>query len=65
MDAYTLDDFKLALSVQYLFWGYGVSQIVRYRRRALDHLARVHPGAIEQMKAGRPFVHPGIGTEGV
>ena len=65
MDAYTLGDFKLAMSVQYLFWGYGVWQILRYRRRALDHLARVHPGAIEQMKAGHPFVHPGIGTEGV
>ena len=65
MDAYTLDDYRLALSVQYLFWGFGVVQILRYRRRGLAHLARVHPGATEQMKAGRPFVHPGIGTEGV
>ena len=40
-------------------------QILRYRRRGLAHLARVHPGATEQMKAGHPFVHPGIGTEGV
>ena len=54
-----------ALSVQYLFWGLGVVQILRYRRRGLAHLARVHPGATEQMRAGRPFVHPGIGTEGV
>jgi predicted MFS family arabinose efflux permease len=65
MDAYTLDDYRLALSVQYLFWGFGVVQILRYRRRGLAHLARVHPGATEQLKAGRPFVHPGIGTEGV
>ena len=65
MDAYTLDDYRLALSVQYLFWGFGVVQILRYRRRGLAHLARVHPGATEQMRAGRPFVHPGIGTEGV
>ncbi|WP_457205157.1 MFS transporter [Nocardioides sp. P5_C9_2] len=65
MDAYTLDDYRLALSVQYLFWGLGVVQVLRYRRRALAHLARVHPGATEQMRAGRPFVHPGIGTEGV
>jgi MFS family permease len=65
MDAYTLGDFKLALSVQYLFWAFGVWQILRYRRRGLAHLARVHPGAIEQMRAGHPFVHPGIGTEGV
>jgi sugar phosphate permease len=65
MEAYTLGDYRIAMSVQYLFWGFGVVQILRYRRRALAHLDRVHPGATEQMRAGRPFVHPGIGTEGV
>jgi predicted MFS family arabinose efflux permease len=65
MGSYTLGDFKLALAVQYLFWALGVSQTLRYRRRGLAHLARMHPGSVEQMKAGRPFVHPGIGTEGV
>jgi sugar phosphate permease len=65
MESYTLGDFKLALAVQYLFWGLGVVQVLRYRRRGLAHLARVHPGSVEQMRAGRPFVHPGIGTEGV
>jgi len=65
MDSYTLGDFKLALAVQYLFWALGVSQTLRYRRRGLAHLDRMHPGSIEQMKAGQPFVHPGIGTEGV
>jgi sugar phosphate permease len=65
MGAYTLNDFKLALSVQYVFWALGVVQVLRYRRRGLAHLDRVHPGSIEQMKAGQPFVHPGIGTEGV
>ena len=65
MDSYTLGDFKLALAVQYVFWALGVVQTLRYRRRGLAHLARVHPGSVEQLKAGRPFVHPGIGTEGV
>ena len=65
MSAYSLADFKWALSVQYLFWAFGVVQILRYRRRGLAHLARVHPGAIEGMRAGKPFVHPGIGIEGV
>ncbi len=65
MSAYTLGDFKLAMSVQYLFWGLGVGQTLRYRRRGLAHLDRVHPGSVEQLRAGRPFVHPGIGTEGV
>lgn len=65
MDSYTLGDFKLAMAVQYLFWAVGVIQVLRYRRRGLAHLARLHPGSVEQMKAGQPFVHPGIGTEGV
>lgn len=65
MEAYTLDDFRWALSVQYLFWAYGIAQILRYRRRGIAHLNRVHPGAVEQMRAGQSFVHPGIGEEGV
>jgi len=65
MESYTLGDFKLAMSVQYVFWTLGVVQTLRYRRRGLAHLARVHPGSVEQMRAGHPFVHPGIGTEGV
>lgn len=65
MESYSLGDFKLAMSVQYVFWAFGIVQILRYRRRGLAHLARVHPGSVEQMRAGQPFVHPGIGTEGV
>lgn len=65
MSAYTLADFRCALTVQYVFWAWGVVEILRYRRRGIAHLERVHPGAVEQMRAGRPFVHPGIGEEGV
>jgi nitrate/nitrite transporter NarK len=65
MESYTLGDFKLAMAVQYLFWALGIVQTLRYRRRGLAHLARVHPGSVEQMRAGHAFVHPGIGTEGV
>jgi sugar phosphate permease len=57
--AYDLGDFKVALSVQYLFWAFGVVQVLRYRRRAIAHLHRVHPGAVESMKRGEVFVHPG------
>ena len=64
--AYGLDDFRVALSVQYLFWGLGAVQVLRYRRRAIAHLHRLHPGAVEQMKRGEPFVHPGfVDREGV
>jgi MFS family permease len=64
--AYGLDDFRVALSVQYLFWGVGAVQVLRYRRRAIAHLHRLHPGAVEQMKRGEAFVHPGfVDREGV
>lgn len=59
MTTYGLDDYKVALSIQYLFWGLGVVQILRYRRKGIRHLDRVHPGAVEAMKRGEPFVHPG------
>jgi MFS family permease len=59
MAAYGLDDYKAAMSVQYVFWVVGVVQVLRYRRKGLRHLARVHPGAIESMRRGNPFVHPG------
>ena len=39
MESYTLGDFKLAMSVQYVFWTLGVVQTLRYRRRGLAHLA--------------------------
>lgn len=64
--AYDLGDFKAAFATQYLFWVIGCAQILRYRRKALAHLRRVHPGAIETMRRGEPFVHPGFADrEGV
>ena len=45
------------MAVQYAFWALGVVQVLRYRRRGLAHLARVHPGSVEQMRAG-PAVRP-------
>ena len=65
MDAYDLGDFRVAMAVQFAFWALGITQVLRYRRRAIAHLQRVHPGAVEQMRSGRPWVHPGLGEEGV
>ena len=66
VSAYGLDDFRVALSVQYAFWAFGAFQVVRYRRKALAHLDREHPGAVATLKRGEPFVHPGFApTEGV
>lgn len=58
--SYDLADFRVALSVQYLFWGFGIAQILRYRRKALHHLDRVHPGAVAQLRRGEVFVHVGF-----
>lgn len=60
MSAYTLEDFKAAMSVQYAFWALGAVQVLRYRHKALAHLRREHPGAVEQLQRGLPFVHPGF-----
>jgi predicted MFS family arabinose efflux permease len=66
MTAYDLDDFRVALTAQYLLWGLGAVQIVRYRRKAVAHLRRHHPGAAEAMKRGEAFAHLGFGDrEGV
>lgn len=60
MEAYALADFKAAMAVQYAVWALGCVQVLRYRRKALAHLDRVHPGAIAQLRRGEPFVHPGF-----
>lgn len=58
--AYDLADFRVAMCAQYLFWIFGATQILRYRRKAVAHLQRVHPGAVERLQRGEPFVHPGF-----
>jgi sugar phosphate permease len=64
--AYDLDDFRWAMAVQYPVWILGIVEILRYRRKAIAHLRREHPGAVETMKRGEPFVHPGFADrEGV
>lgn len=58
--AYHLADFRLALSVQFAFWGFGAVQILRYRRKAISHLQRLHPGVVEAMKRGEAVAHLGF-----
>jgi sugar phosphate permease len=60
MSTYDRLDFRAAMSVQYLFWGLGALQVWRYRHKALAHLRREHPGAVEMLQRGEPFVHPGF-----
>ena len=59
-DNYGLDDFRVAMSVQFVFWGFGAVQILRYRGKAVSHLNRLHPGVVEAMKRGEAVVHLGF-----
>lgn len=58
--SYDLGDFRVAMSVQFVFWGFGAVQILRFRRKAIVHLHRVHPGVVESMKRGEAFAHLGF-----
>lgn len=56
---YTREDFRLAMSVQFLFWAIGVVQLVRYRRKSLRHLEEAHPDALDALRSGETLL-PGI-----
>ncbi|HET7306082.1 MAG TPA: MFS transporter [Segeticoccus sp.] len=49
---YDVDSFRSAMSVQYLVWGLGVLQIVRYRRRARRGLLRDDPELYAALRSG-------------
>ncbi len=55
---YTLNDFRIAMSSQFLLWGFGALMIWRYRRHSLHRVARV-PGALTALRAGQTIL-PGI-----
>jgi MFS family permease len=57
---YGLGDFRVAMSVQVVFWVFGAVQILRYRRKAISHLHRLHPGAVEALRRGEPVAHLGF-----
>jgi MFS family permease len=59
---YTLHDFRLAMSVQFLFWGLGVVQLVRYRRKSLAHVEAAHPEALDALRRGETLL-PGISRD--
>jgi sugar phosphate permease len=58
--SYDLDDFRVAWCVQFPFWAIGAVQILRYRRKAIAHLRRLHPGVVEAMKRGDAVTHLGF-----
>jgi hypothetical protein len=48
-----IGDFKMALTFQYVLWGLGTVQILRYRRRARATLARYNPEVYEALRANQ------------
>ena len=58
--AYDLDDFRVAMSVQFVFWGFGAVQILRYRHKASPTCTGSTPVPSSRMKRGEAFVHPGF-----
>lgn len=61
-DTYTLGDFRVAMSVQFLFWGLGIVQLVRYRRKSLEYVEGVDPAALEALRRGDTLL-PGISRD--
>jgi sugar phosphate permease len=49
---YDVNDFKVAMSAQYIVWGIGIVQILRYRRRARRGLLESDPDAYAALRAG-------------
>ncbi len=58
---YTLEDFRWAMSVQFLLWALGAVQLVRYRRKGIGFVEE-HPGALEALRRGETLL-PGISTD--
>jgi MFS family permease len=51
---YTVDSFRVAMSVQYIVWVLGLVQILRFRRKARHALRRDQPDVYAAMRPGAP-----------
>ena len=49
---YAAADFRWAMCVQYLVWGFGLLQLWRYRRRTRRHLWDTDPDAYDALRRG-------------
>lgn len=58
---YTLADFRVAMSVQFVFWALGAVQVWRYRRKGLAHID-AHPGAMAALRRGETLL-PGLSRD--
>jgi hypothetical protein len=49
---YTVDSFRVAMSVQYVVWVFGLVQILRFRRKARAAVRRNQPDLYAAMRPG-------------
>ena len=54
-------DFRVAMSVQFVFWALGAFQVWRYRRKGLAHID-AHPGAMAALRRGETLL-PGLSRD--
>jgi len=59
---YTLDDFRIAMSVMFFFWFFGAIQVWRYRQKSKAFVERVSPGGLDRLRGGETLL-PGISRE--
>lgn len=59
---YTLDHFRVAMSVMFVFWFFGAVQVWRYRRKSQHYLEQASPGSLARLKHGETLL-PGISRE--
>lgn len=52
---YSAHAFTGAMSVQYVLWGVGITQIWRYRRQARRRMLREDPDGFAALRAGAPL----------
>ena len=55
---YVLDDFRVAMAVQFPFWALGAWQLLRYRRKGRALIGQ-HPGAMQALRGGEAVL-PGL-----
>src|SRR5690606_375816 len=59
---YTLDHFRVAMSVMFVFWFFGGIQVWRYRQKSKHFLEQASPGSLDRLRHGETLL-PGISRE--
>lgn len=61
-ETYTLEHFRVAMSVMFLFWFFGAIQVWRYRQKSKAFVERISPGGLDRLRGGETLL-PGMSRE--